>query len=159
MTKRAVYLETSVISYLTARPSRDLIVAAHQQITRDWWDNELSRYEVLISPLVLEEASKGDPQASQKRLEAIQSFPVVEIDENVRKLADIYFARVRLPEKAKADAYHLALATWHGMDFLLSWNCTHIVNGHVRLILEEINSEQGIRTPVICTPEELMEGL
>ena len=74
-----------------------------------------------------------------------------------KMLADLYFTRIRLPEKAKADAYHLALATWHGMDFLLSWNCAHIVNGHVRLLLENVNSEQGIRTPVICTPEELME--
>ena len=84
-------------------------------------------------------------------------FPVVEIDDDVRKLAELYFVRIRLPEKTKADAYHLALATWHGMDFLLSWNWTHIVNGHVRLLLENVNSEQGIRTPVIYAPEELME--
>ena len=157
MNKQTIYIETSVVSYFTARPSRDLIVAAHQQITHDWWGKVLPQYEAFISPIVLEEASKGDSQAAQLRLENIASFSVLEILPEIQKLADIYFTDIDLPDKARADSYHLALSAWHGIDFLVSWNCVHIANGRVRMMLEEINSKQGIRTPVICTPEELME--
>ena len=155
--KQTVYIETSIISYLTAKPSRDLIIAAHQQITSEWWEAILPRYEAFISPLVLEEISKGDPHAAQLRLEKISTFPVLEVLPEVRDLADRYFSVIEIPEKARADSYHLALATWHGIDFLISWNCMHIVNGRIKLIIEEINSLHGIRTPIICTPEELME--
>jgi len=155
--KPSVYIETSVISYLTAKLSRDLIIAAHQQITLDWWENALPKFDVFVSPVVLEEASKGDPEASYLRLEKISAFPVLEVVAEVYNLAELYFLRIDIPEKARADAYHIALASWHGIDYLVSWNCTHMVNGRTRMLIEEINSGQGIRTPVICTPEELME--
>ena len=155
--KQTVSIETSVISYLTAKPSRDLIVAAHQQITLDWWDIALPHYEAFVSPIVLEEVSKGDSLASQLRLDKISSFPILGVLPEIHDLADIYFSEIEIPEKARADSYHLALAAWHGIDFLVSWNCIHIVNGRVRMVLEEINSRHGIRTPIICTPEELME--
>jgi predicted nucleic acid-binding protein len=152
----SLYLETSVISYLTARPSRDLVIAAHQQITREWWDNVLCQYQVFISAAVVEEISQGDRQAAQLRLAQVTNFPLVEIVPEVVELADVYFSRLQIPKKARLDAYHLALATWHGLDFLVSWNCTHIVSARVRRTLEEINARQGFRTPIICTPEELM---
>ncbi len=151
-------METSVISYLTAKPSRDLIVAAHQQITSDWWENALPHYEAFISPIVLDEISRGNADAIQSRLEKIASFPVLEVLSEVRNLADAYFSTLDIPEKARADTYHLAIASWHGMDFLVSWNCSDIVNGRIKMLIEEINARQGIRTPIICTPEELMEG-
>jgi predicted nucleic acid-binding protein len=155
--KLTVYIETSVVSYLTARPSRDLVIAAHQQITRDWWDTALAQYEAFISPIVLDEISQGDQQAAQLRLEQVRNFSVLEIVPEVATLADAYFEALQIPEKARLDAYHLALTAWHGMDFLVSWNCTHIVSGRVRRTIETINAQFGIRTPVICTPEELME--
>jgi predicted nucleic acid-binding protein len=155
---RSVYIETSVISYLTAKPSRDLIIAAHQQITIDWWETALPHFEVFISPVVLEEASRGDSQAALLRLEKISSFPVLAVLPEVHNLAESYFSMIAIPEKARADAYHIALAAWHGIDYLVSWNCTHIANGRIRMVVEEINAMRGIRTPVICTPEELMEG-
>ena len=155
--KPTVYIETSVISYLTAKPSRDLIVTAHQQITIDWWGNALPNYEAFISPIVLEEISGGDDSAVQSRLEKVSTFPVLEVLPEIRNLADVYFSSLEIPEKARADAYHLAIASWHGVDFLVSWNCTHIVNGRIKMLIEEINARQGIRTPIICTPEELME--
>ncbi len=157
MSKNSVYLETTVVSYLTARPSRDLIATAHQQITRKWWNKALPHYNAFISSLVLEEAANGDSHAAQRRLDKIRHFPTLEIDKEVQDLAMLYFSALQLPEKARADAYHLALATWHGLDFLVSWNCTHITNGHVRLILDKINNQQGMKTPIICTPEELLE--
>lgn len=152
-----VYIETTVISYLTARPSRDLIIAAHQQITHEWWDMALPHFEAFISPIVLEEISRGDEQAAKLRLESVSSFLLLEVLPEVRDLAESYFSAIEIPEKARADSYHLALATWHGMDFMVSWNCTHIVSGRVKKIIEEINSTYGIRTPIVCTPEELME--
>ena len=156
--KSTVYIETSVISYLSAKPSRDLIVAAHQQITIDWWENALPHYDAFVSPVVLEEISRGDADAVQSRLEKIASFPILEVLPEVRNLADAYFSELDIPEKARADSYHLAIAARHGIDFLVSWNCTHIVNGRIKMMIEEINARQGIRTPIICTPEELMEG-
>ncbi|MFO1430572.1 MAG: type II toxin-antitoxin system VapC family toxin [Candidatus Competibacteraceae bacterium] len=155
--KPTVYIETSVVSYLTARPSRDLIIAAHQQITRDWWDIVLPKCEAFISAIVLEETAKGDPEAARLRLNQLDSFQVLEVFEEVRRLAEAYFTATQLPERARADSYHLALASWHGLDYLVSWNCTHIVSGRVRMLVEEINATFGIRTPIICTPEELME--
>lgn len=155
--KPTIYIETTVISYLTARPSRDLIIAAHQQVTHEWWDMALPHFDAFISPIVLDEISRGDELAANLRLEKVSLFPVLEVLPEVLNLAESYFIAVEIPEKARADSYHLALATWHGMDFLVSWNCVHIVNGRVKQIIEEINSTFGIRTPIVCTPEELME--
>ena len=155
--KPTVYIETTVISYVTARPSRDLIIAAHQQITHEWWEMALPNFEVFISPIVLDEISRGDDQAAKLRLQRVSSFPLLEVLPEVRNLAETYFSAIEIPAKARADSYHLALATWHGMDFMVSWNCTHIVSGRVKKIIEEINSTYGIRTPIVCTPEELME--
>ena len=157
MERQTVYIETTVLSYLTSKPSRDLLVAAHQQVTVEWWENGLPLFEPFISPLVIEEVSRGDETAARLRLEKIAGFPVLEITEEVRRLADLYFDRIEIPEKARGDAYHLALASFHGMDFLVSWNFGHILNPRVRTIVQTINTVQGISTPIICTPEELME--
>lgn len=114
--------------------------------------------QAFVSPIVLDEISRGDANAVQSRLEKVSVFPVLEILPEVRIHADTYFSALIIPEKARADAYHLAVASWHGIDFIVSWNCTHIVNGRIKMLIEEINARQGIRTPIICTPEELMEG-
>ena len=155
--KPTIYIETSVISYLTSRPSRDLITAAHQQITHEWWDKGLPLCEAYISPIVIEEISQGDPEAAQLRIEKVSSFSLLEVIPEVQELATVYFSQLGIPEKAIADTFHLALATCHGIDFLTSWNCKHIVNGRVKMIVQEINAKQSLHTPVICTPEELME--
>ncbi|MCP4656629.1 MAG: type II toxin-antitoxin system VapC family toxin [bacterium] len=155
--KPAVYIETTVISYLTARPSRDLIVAGHQQLTHEWWSDHLPRFEGFISPAVMDEISKGDPKAAQARLSAVADFKILELVPEVRDLADAYFSGIEIPARARADSYHLAFAAWHGMDFLVTWNCTHIAGGFVRRMVRGINSEREIATPTICTPEELME--
>jgi len=157
MPKQTVYIETTVVSYLTARPGRDLIVAAHQQVTVEWWENALPKLEPFISPIVIEEVSRGDEYASTLRLEKIAEFPVLEITSEVRKLAELYFEKIPVPDKARGDAFHLAVATFHGMDFLVSWNFSHILNARVRSVIQEINTMREISTPIICTPEELME--
>jgi len=155
--KPSVYIETSVISYLTAQMSRDLVVAAHQQLTAEWWERALPSFEPFVSSVVLEEIGKGDPGAAKRRAEAVSKFEVLEVIKEVRELADRYFVAIDLPERARADAYHLALAVWHGMDYLVTWNCTHIAGGRVRRTVQGVNVGQGIASPVICTPEELME--
>jgi len=155
--KQTVYIETTVLSYLTSRPSRDLLVAAHQQVTTEWWENWLPLFEPFISSLVIEEISRGDEAAARLRIEKIAKFPILEITNGVRRLADTYFGAIQIPEKARGDTYHFALAAFHGMDFLVTWNFGHILNPRVRTVVQTINTVQGISTPIVCTPEELME--
>jgi hypothetical protein len=156
--KQSVYIETTVLSYVTSRPSRDLLVAAHQQVTVEWWENALPLFEPFISPLVIEEASRGDHTAAEMRIEKISGFSILEINEDVRQLAELYFDNIRITEKARGDAYHLAASAYHGMDFLVSWNFGHILNPRVITVIRQINMAKGIITPFICTPEELMEA-
>ena len=155
--KPTVYIESSVVSYLTAQVSRDLVVAAHQQLTAEWWQQALPQFEPFVSSVVLEEIAKGDPEAAKKRMNSVATFGIPEVSPEVRDLAESYFTAIEMPEKARADAYHLALAVWHGMDYLVTWNCTHIASGKVKLIVQKINAGRGIESPIICTPEELME--
>jgi hypothetical protein len=148
--KPSVYIETTIISYLTAKPSRDLIIAAHQQITNEWWTDVRPQVDCYVSPFVFDEASRGDAIYAQKRLDEIARFEILEVNEQVEGLAQQYFAALQIPEKAKIEAFHK-------MDYVLSWNCKHIASGRVQKTLQEINARLGVHTPVVCTPEELME--
>jgi predicted nucleic acid-binding protein len=154
--KKSVYVESTVISYLTAKPSRDVVVAGHQQLTREWWDYSLPKLNPFVSQFVVNEVSAGDPVASKARLKSISTFSLLEMKPEIEHIANQYFRAIRIPEKAKSDAFHLAVATWHGLDFLVSWNCTHIASARVRGIVEQINAQNDFATPMICTPEELM---
>lgn len=156
--KPSIYIETSVISYLTGRLSSNLIVAAHQQLTQEWWENSLLHFDPFVSPVTIDEISQGDPEAARKRLGMIGNFPLLKITPDIQRLADTYFSSLRIPEKARADTYHLAVATVYKIDFLVTWNCKHLANGFVIRQLKNVNRELGTRSPVICTPEELMEG-
>jgi hypothetical protein len=155
--KPSVYIETTIISYLTAKPSRDLIIAAHQQITNEWWSDVRPQVDCYVSPFLIDEASRGDLTYAQKRLDEIIDFTVLEVNEEIEDLAQQYFAALQIPEKAKIDAFHLAVAAWHKMDYLLSWNCKHIASGRVQKMMQEINARLEVHTPIVCTPEELME--
>lgn len=154
--KSKLYLETTIVSYLTAKPSRDLIVAAHQQITQEWWETRRQDFDVFISELVVHEAEAGDKTAAQKRLEALGEIPLLELNEEVLYLANELVQGVPIPESAKEDALHIALATMHGMDYILTWNCRHIANAEMRIGVASVCISHGYETPVICTPEELM---
>jgi hypothetical protein len=155
--KPTVYIETSIISYLTARPSRDLIVAGHQQITHEWWRTVCPNVDCFISEPVIQEAGRGDHEAAQKRLAVTVGIPTLMLNEEIKELAQKYQSAAKIPDKAKLDAFHLALPAWYKVDYLLTWNCKHIANGNVRKIIENINKPLNIHTPIICTPEELME--
>jgi predicted nucleic acid-binding protein len=147
-------LETSVISYLAARPSRDVIVLAHQEITRQWWATR-QRFDLYVSPVVLEESALGDPEMARERLRYVEALPVLAAAERIEQVAATYFRELRFPEKALRDAAHLAFACVYAVDYLLTWNCTHIANAVVRRQLARLNERLGLPTATICTPEEL----
>jgi hypothetical protein len=154
--KPRVYLETTIPSYLTAWPSRDLVRAAHQQITRDWWDRRRAEFELYISQVVLRECQAGDATAAAERLKILQNLPLLEQTEEATRLAQALVDRVPLPERAAVDALHVAIATVHGVDYLLTWNCTHIANATLRDPIESVCRENGYEPPAICTPDELL---
>jgi hypothetical protein len=153
--KKTIYLETSIVSYLTARPSGNLIAAANQKATIDWWESRRQRFSLYISDLVLEEAGRGDPGASQRRLEALAGFPVLPLSPAATQLAAALIEEV-LPARALDDALHVAISAVHGMDFLITWNCRHLDNAEIKPIVREICTRQNFRCPEICTPQELM---
>ena len=153
--KRRVYIETTIPSYLTAWESKDLIIAAHQKITKDWWLNQRPEYELFISAPVLREAAAGDEDAARQRVAALADAEELEVTSEAEALAGFLLARVPLPERAAIDALHIAVATVSGMDFLLTWNCTHIANATLRSRIESVCRSRGFTAPIICTPEEL----
>ncbi len=157
--KPSVYLETSVISYLTARLSRDLIVAAHQQITQEWWEDRRHEYDLYVSQFVLQEAANGNAEAANKRLEIIRDLPLLTASAEVFDLAGLLTTQGPLPETSDLDALHLAVASVSGMDFLLTWNNKHIANANMRPKIAAICRAHGFEPPTICNPEELMGGL
>ena len=153
--KPTVYIETTVPSYLTAWPSRDLTRAAEQQWTRDWW-KQRDQYELRVSTLVLQECDGGDKDAAADRRKALQDVPILETNETAGALASKLMLQVPLPEKATADALHIAIAAVNGMEFLVTWNCRHIANAVLRPRIEDICRAAGYEPPVICTPAELL---
>ncbi|MDT7542107.1 MAG: hypothetical protein QOE33_2011 [Acidobacteriota bacterium] len=153
-----IYLETTIISYLTARLSRDLIAAAHQQITQEWWSRRRTEFALFISELVIQEASMGDAAMARKRLEELRSIQRLEVNQDAGDLAQRLIVAGALPTKAAIDALHIAVATVHGMDYLLTWNCKHIANAEMQSKVAAISRESGFEPPVICTPEELSGG-
>lgn len=154
-----VYIETTVISYLTARPSRDVVIAGHQQITHDWWETRRSRYELCVSALVLDEAGAGDDQAAQERLRVLQPMLVFETTIEALDLAEELLRAGALPKKAADDALHIAVAATKAVPYLLTWNCRHLANATMRPVIEAVCISKGLKAPIICTPEELLESM
>jgi predicted nucleic acid-binding protein len=154
--KPRAYIETSIVSYLTARPSRDLLRAAQQQVTRDWWTAR-ETFDLFASQFVLDEAAAGDGRAAADRLAALEDVALLEITDDAVGLADTLVSGGGLPSKARIDALHVAMAAVHGMDFLLTWNCKHIANAALRSKIESLCRAAGFEPPIICTPLELPE--
>ena len=152
----SVYLETTIPSYLASRPSRDLIVAAHQQVTHEWWMRARGAFDLFVSAAVLSEIRAGDPALAARRLELVQDLPVLASRSDVDSLAEIYANGLGLPSQAHADLVHIAFAVSYRLDYLLTWNCKHIANGHVIRKLHAINHQIQRMTPVVVTPEELL---
>lgn len=153
--KPRVYVETSVISYLTARPSRDLIVAAHQELTREWWRGASEHFDLLVSEFVYEEAAKGDAGAAQERLRLLENLPEIGVDERCQTLAQALLSRGALPQQALYDALHVAVCAVNQVDILVTWNCKHIANVTMYNLIDDVCRQAGYIAPRICTPVEL----
>ena len=151
----SVYIESSIISYLTAWPSRDLITASRQALTAEWWLNRKGQFEVYVSALVVEEIAGGDPSAAAQRMLAIADVPSVAITEEAQQLADALLDSKALPANSARDALHIAIAATQGTEFLLTWNFKHINNAETRAFIARVVEECGWPCPVLCSPEEL----
>jgi predicted nucleic acid-binding protein len=152
----SVYIETSILGYLTARPSRNLILVANAEVTREWWDKRRSEFDLYTSQAVLQEVAQGDAEIATQRLEILRGFPLLDLNQAVFDLAEQFMARSNLPAKADVDAVHIAASTVHGMDYLLTWNCKHIANPRIQRKLAEISLDLGYELPILCTPYELL---
>lgn len=157
MVKPKVYVETTVVSYLTAWPSRDVIVAAHQQITDEWWRTKRRLFELYASQLVLREVQAGDNDMARRRLSALEEVELLEVTEEALALAEDLISKGPLPKKAAEDAVHIAVAVVNGRDYLITWNCKHIANARMRDKTEQVCRAKGYEPVIICTPEELLE--
>ncbi len=154
--RETVYIETSILGYLTARSTKNLVLAANIEVTKDWWEKRSRIFKLYASLVVVDEASLGDPEIATKRLTILQSIELLEPTEAAQELTIQLLAKSNLPDKAANDAAHIALATVHGMDYLLTWNCKHIANVQLQKKLTQICSDFGYELPRICTPYELM---
>ena len=153
-----VYVETTIPSYLTAWPSRDLIIAGHQQLTKEWWRTRRSEFELYISQFVLDEVGAGDAEAAKERLAILNPLPLLDVSDAVLELAAAILQEGVIPAKAARDAAHIAISAVHGIDFLLTWNCAHIANAQIVKRVQAICTRHGFPCPLICTPEQLMGG-
>lgn len=157
MGKSSVYIETSIVSYLAARTSRNLLTAACQQATADWWFDQRREFEMFTSELVVRESRAGDSELAARRLALLKDIPELTITDEVTKLAMALLGGGALPGKAQADALHIALAAVHGIDYLLTWNCRHIDNPATKPAMRAVCVAEGYVCPEICTPIEIVE--
>jgi hypothetical protein len=158
MALRTVYVETTIFSYLVARPSQSVRLAAHQEIMREWWVKRRGDFDLFTSQVVMDEAAAGEKAKAAERMALIEGLPFLEVDEEARFLARSLTARGPIPPKAARDALHVAVAAVHEVDFLLTWNCRHLANAEMADRVEYIVLRHGYKPARICTPEELMEG-
>ena len=156
---QTVYIETSIVSYMAGKPSRDLLVAACQQATRTWWDDHRHHYELYTSQLVIAEAGRGNSEASGKRLYYLKGIPKLKVTPEIRDIAKALIQQGALPEKAEADAIHIAVAAVHRINLLLTWNCRHIDNPSTKPVMRSVCMSLGYMSPEMCTPIELLEAV
>ena len=153
--KQKIYIETSVISYLVARPSKNIVMAGHQVATQDMWDI-IDNYDIYVSDIVIQEASKGDKKQSSLRLEAINSFKILEIDDESKNLAKALLMGKAIPKECPEDALHIALAAANGIDIIVTWNFKHINNPFTRMMIRQVVENNGYICPELCSPDEFL---
>ena len=151
-----LYVETSIISYLRQKPSSQVITAARQLITHQWWDSERASYELVVSQYVIDEVSAGDPALAADRLLALEGIPLLPNAQEIPQIAKAIMSLGVLPSKAGVDALHIAAVAHHRIQYLLTWNCRHIANAKILPRIHGMLMDLGIPIPIICTPEELL---
>ena len=152
-----VYIETSIVSYLRQRSSAQVVAAARQILTRRWWDDERANYDLVTSQYVIDEAADGDPQRAQERLDSLDDIPLLQLGSEIDAIAAEIMSRAILPPKAQIDALHIATAAHHRIDYLLTWNCTHIANARILPRIQRALIDLNCSIPIICTPEEMLD--
>jgi hypothetical protein len=152
----SVYIETSIVSYLVARPSRDAVMATRQRQTREWWVNRRAGYLLFTSELVAGEVVRGEQEMARRRTQALVGIPLLVAQPEVDELTKALIGRGPLPKRAESDAYHISLATVNGIDILLTWNCRHIANPRMYATIAKVCRGRGFEPPILCTPEDLM---
>jgi hypothetical protein len=150
-----VYIETTIVSYLTAWPAREPVALGHQHVTRDWWEKDRHDFELYTSQVVIAEAERGDAEAARVRLAVLKTLRSLSATAESEAMVPILLRETRLPETALLDMSHVSIATVHGMQYLLTWNCRHIANARIVRIVERLCRSLGYEPPVLCTPEEL----
>ena len=151
-----LYVETSIVSYLQSRPSGQVVAAARQLLTHTWWANESHQYELVTSQYVLDEAADGDAAVARLRLDSLNGIPILPLHQAILEIAEEILRRAILPRSASVDALHLAMVAHHQIDYLLTWNCTHIANARILPKVFDVLDRAGLTRPIICTPEELL---
>ena len=154
----SIFIETTIPSYHAARRSRDIVQAARQQVTIEWWARQRRMYDLYTSQAVLDEVARGDRELAAARVEMLKEISLLAINEAVVSVAENLLDKGIVPRKAGEDALHISCAAVHGMDYLLTWNCRHIANPHIQRRIREALDEFGYDTPVICTPEEFTDN-
>ena len=157
--KPTVYIETTILGHLTSRLPNDLIVAGNMVATRRWWMKAADRFDLVTANMVLIEASQGDPQASSERLRAAATLRIIPASSAAEGLAELLVTHGALPKKARVDAFHVAMAAVHGIEYLATWNCRHLANAAMRAKIRDICRDGGFNAPVICTPLELSQEI
>ena len=151
-----LYVETSIVSYLQSRPSGQVVAAARQLLTHTWWATERHQYELVTSQYVLDEAADGDAAVARQRLDSLNGIPILPLHQAILEIAEEILRRAILPRSASVDALHLAMVAHHQVDYLLTWNCTHIANARILPKVFDVLDRAGLTRPIICTPEELL---
>jgi hypothetical protein len=153
--KPTVYIETTILSYLASRPSRDVIVAGRQALTREWWDVSAANFQLVLSQVVLDEIAAGDPQHARLRMNYAAAIPVLELTDSAVELGRAIQQRGLIPPGEVRDALHISVATVWKADYILTWNCKHIANAQITRQLQTYIKTYGYDLPIICTPELL----
>ena len=152
----SVYIETSVLSYLRQKPSSQVVTAARQILTHQWWNNDRTKYELVVSQYVIDEVSAGDASLAADRMLALIGIPVLPNAPEILQIANEIMSRAILPPKAQIDALHIAAVAHHRIEYLLTWNCKHIANAKTLPRIHRVLEDMGIPIPIICTPEEML---
>lgn len=152
----SLYIETSIVSYLRQRPSAQVVTAARQLMTHQWWNDERTKYQLAVSQFVIDEASAGDATLAAERLESLEGIPLLPLSDEIARISDEIMARAILPEKARTDSLHIAAVAHHRVQYLLTWNCRHIANARILPRIHAVLNDLGIPIPIICTPDEML---
>ena len=155
---RTVYIETTVVSYLTARATRDPQKAEWQAATKEWWDTQRHHYDLYTSTLTFDEAEKGHREAAKRRRQVLLGLVTLEVTDAVDDLTDALLSANAVPVDSRDDATHIAIAAVHNIDYLLTWNQSHIANPTKRALIRDVCEKQGYRCPEIYKPNEMPGG-